>query len=31
MVIDKFYGDEMKNLDKQSSNDDLSKLELALA
>jgi hypothetical protein len=31
MVIDRFYGDEMKKLDSQSANDELSKLEHALA
>jgi len=32
MVIERFYGDEMKRLDKQpATNDELSKLEHALA
>ena len=31
MVIDRFYGDEMEKLDKQSLNDELSKVEHALA
>ena len=30
MVIDRFYGEEMKTQDQQTSNDELAKLELAL-
>ena len=30
MVIDRFYGDEMKGFDDKTLNDDLSKLEMAL-
>ncbi len=29
-VIDRFYGDEMRTMDRQKINDDLSKLEMAL-
>jgi hypothetical protein len=31
MVIDRFYGDEMKKLDSKPANDDLSRLESAFA
>ena len=31
LVIDKFYGEEIKKMDEQPLHDDLSKLELAIS